>query len=207
MQKCIIFDMDGTLIDSAHALCAAINGVRAELGMHDLSRDAIMQIVNHPDANAITRLYGGAINDAMRKSFQDKMSEHYASAPLFDESSKVIDWARQNDILLAVASNASQQSVDENIARLNLNDSFVALVGTSDDLPQKPEPKMLLAIINSLKCDAIFIGDSIKDHLAAKNANIPYINVLWGHGIALDGCANLNNADKIIEHIKILKGW
>jgi phosphoglycolate phosphatase len=75
------------------------------------------------------------------------------------------------------------------------------IIGASNKIPCKPAPNMLNLIMDSLGKQAIFIGDSYKDSMAAKNANIKYINVTWGRDIQILDEINCKNANEVIKNI------
>lgn len=102
---------------------------------------------------------------------------------------------------MAVASNAPNSSLNQILTNAKILDKFDMIVGASDTIPCKPAPDMLNLIIDRLGSQATFIGDSYKDALAAKNANIPYINVIWGRDDKIQDVINCKTAKEVIEKI------
>ena len=69
---------------------------------------------------------------------------------------------------------------------------FDLIVGADENVPQKPDPAMLNLILKSGEFDkAIFVGDSKKDELVARNAGMKYLNVCWGFGSQSPSCDNV----------------
>ena len=84
---------------------------------------------------------------------------------------------------VVLASNAPHDTLEKILKKNEIYELFDEVIGASKEIPQKPDPAMLHLAVSKTGADkAIFIGDSLKDELAAKNANMPYVQVCWGFG-------------------------
>lgn len=203
MSKVIIFDMDGTLIDSAKAICETINYIRKGLNMPILANDDIIEIINNPTKNYMIEFYGvERISNNMMKIFEEEYQKNYfLHATIYNEALNLIEYCQDMNYKMAVASNAPNSSLNQILTNAKILDKFDMVVGASDTIPCKPAPNMLNLIIDRLGSQATFIGDSYKDALAAKNANIPYINVIWGRDDKIQDAINCKTAKEVIEKI------
>lgn len=203
MSKVIIFDMDGTLIDSAKAICETINYIRKGLNMPILANDDIIEIINNPNKNYMIEFYGvERISNNMMKIFEEEYQKNYfLHATIYNEALNLIEYCQDMNYKMAVASNAPNSSLNQILTNAKILDKFDMIVGASDTIPCKPAPDMLNLIIDRLGSQATFIGDSYKDALAAKNANIPYINVIWGRDDKIQDVINCKTAKEVIEKI------
>ncbi len=203
MSKVIIFDMDGTLIDSAKAICETINYIRKGLNMPILANDDIIEIINNPTKNYMIEFYGvERISNNMMKIFEEEYQKNYfIHATIYNEALNLIEYCQDMNYKMAVASNAPNSSLKQILTNAKILDKFDMIVGASDTIPCKPAPDMLNLIIDRLGSQATFIGDSYKDALAAKNANIPYINVIWGRDDKIQDAINCKTAKEVIEKI------
>ena len=203
MNKVIIFDMDGTLVDSAKAICNTINYMRKGLNMPTLLDEDIIEVINNPDKNFMIEFYGvEKISKNLATIFEEEYQKNYfIHATIYQDALNLIEYLEQIDYKIAVASNAPNSSLELILSNLKILNKFEIVVGASDTMPPKPAPDMLNFIKDKLKKDAIFIGDSYKDFLAAQNANIPYINVNWGRKTQIPNSINCQNAQEVIENI------
>ena len=203
MSKVIIFDMDGTLIDSTKAICETINYMRLGLNLTPLSYSYIIEVINNPAKNYMIEFYGvDRISNNMMKIFEDEYQKNYfLYAKVYDEAMAVMEYCEDKNYAMAVASNAPNSSLEAILKNSKILDKFKMIIGASNKIPCKPAPNMLNLIMDSLGKQAIFIGDSYKDSMAAKNANIKYINVTWGRDIQILDEINCKNANEVIKNI------
>ena len=121
------------------------------------------------------------VSNNMMKIFEEEYQKNYfLHARVYDEAAAVIEYCQSKGYSMAVASNAPNSSLELILKNAKILDKFKMVIGASSKIPCKPAPDMLYLIMQNLGESAIFIGDSYKDSIAAKNANIKYINVTWG---------------------------
>ncbi|WP_169753439.1 HAD-IA family hydrolase [Campylobacter mucosalis] len=207
-MKAVIFDMDGTIIDSSVAIERTINDIRAELKLEPLSSDFIIKAINEPGRNLALDLYNMQNPTAkLRDNFEENFKINYAKyAKAYNGIEELLKKCLDSGFSVALASNAPQNTLEDILKKCEIFKYFDFIVGASSEIPQKPDPKMLLICTQKLSASkAIFVGDSLKDELAAKNANMPYIQVTWGfgkHSKTSDyNASSTNEAWSIIEEI------
>ena len=177
-----IFDMDGTLTDSSVVLSNAINYVRSKYNLPPLSKDEIIYQINNPHCNYAQYFYNKkSISLQDEEWFKEYYSKnHDRELVLFEGILEMLKELKKKNIKLAIATNAYRNSTLEALNHLNLKDFFDFIVCFDDVGEGKPSPKMLFKLLNLSgvkKEQAIFIGDSDRDYLAAKSAGIEFIRV------------------------------
>lgn len=189
MTKLIIFDLDGTLLDTIGDLAVACNAVLALRGLPQHSLEEYRLFVG----NGIMRLVERALPeplrnpytvDAARRDFVSYYTDHidartvpYAGIP------ELLAELRSRGLQLAVASNKFQAGT-EKLVRLFFPDTpFAVVSGQRPDVPLKPDPAVDLEILRRTGVapdEALHVGDSAIDVQAARAAGIRSVGVTWG---------------------------
>ncbi|NPA28103.1 MAG: HAD family hydrolase [Epsilonproteobacteria bacterium] len=177
-----IFDLDGTLVDSSNTLANAINYVRAKLNLPPLPKDEILYHINNPNTNLAKYFYEKEnIEPIYEKWFKEYYSKnHNRELELFDGVDLMLKELKDSGVKLALATNGYRDSTLEALSYLNLKEHFDKIMTFEDVKNPKPAPDMLLKILKELNLPnskAIFIGDSQRDYLASKEADIEFIGV------------------------------
>jgi len=183
-MRLIMFDMDGTLIDSGFAITNTINYVRENLGFDRLEKNYILEKVNDPSINSAEFFYGTKeFTPLQTKLFEEYYNEHCLSdLVLYDGIAKLVGDLK-NDFILAVATNANSQYAHKMLNHVGIGHHFKTILGYDSVKNPKPHPEMvnkILDIHNVSNINAQLIGDSHKDIMAATNAGVDSILVNWG---------------------------
>lgn len=187
-MKVIIFDMDGTLINSAKAIYCTINALRRNIGLKEnLKEDFIIKTINDPKKDMIFEFYGVRnVTKEQKYEFEREFIKNYKlHAKLYDGLFEILQKCRDEGYFIAVASNAPEISLREILKINGVSEFFDLIVGVDKNMPPKPDPAMLFKVleISGAKLnEAIFLGDSKKDEIAAIKAKMPYIQATWGFG-------------------------
>ena len=184
-QKLIIFDMDGTIVNSSLTIANAINYVRKNLGFEPMEQELILRMVNDHTLNPAKTFYHAQSFDADHERW---FSEYYTKnheneLVLYDGIKELLESLKDKGHKLAVATNAYRGSTIESLTHLDIHDYFDALACYDDVAQGKPYPDMLFKILDELdhsKEKSLFIGDGPRDEMASKKAEIDYIMVDWG---------------------------
>ncbi len=209
MQKrVVIFDMDGTLVDSSMTIAGAINYVRKNLYLPPMEPHKIIEKINDHSINPAFNFYGAKHFD---KDHEKWFSEYYTRCHtqelrLYDGIGDMLIALKAKGAKLAVATNAYRNSTIESLTHLGILGLFDAVACYDDVARGKPYPDMLLHILDSIDMhpkEAIFIGDGSRDAMAAKEACIDFWMVNWGfsdHGEALESVDALHH--KVLQIFK-----
>ena len=184
-KKLIIFDMDGTLVNSSLTIANAINHVRKNLGFEPMAQEHILRLVNDHTINPAQTFYHAKAFDADHEKW---FSEYYTKnheneLVLYDGITELLGSLKAKGHALAVATNAYRGSTIESLTHLAVYEHFDAIACYDDVAQGKPHPDMLHKILDELghsRHDTLFIGDGPRDEMASKRAQIEYIMVDWG---------------------------
>ena len=203
----IIFDMDGTLIDSGNVITNTINYVRGNFGLEPMDKTIILKNLNNPDINSAKFFYGTSeFTKEQTALFSKYYDKHCISDIVLYDGIKDLLTTLKDKYILSVATNANEQFAHKMLEFLGIKDYFSFIAAADMVKNPKPKPDMLHLCCKSLginQQNVILIGDSNKDKLAAKAANIDYILVNWGfsdYGLDDDVVTKVDQLYKKIEN-------
>jgi len=186
MLKAIIFDLDGTLVDSLpyHHESWRIFFKNNNLEEHDFS-EVLKEYKGGGTLELMTSVFGDMYTkDELKKMTDDKeiiFRDIYKSKIYPIEGlNKFLDNLKENNILLSIGSNAIRKNVLMTIEKLGIIDYFSSIICGDEVSKGKPDPEMYLKTLSNLKMDkneCIIFEDSIEGVTAAKNAGIKSIGV------------------------------
>lgn len=199
----ILFDMDGTLLDSEDSICEAVNEIRAERSLLPLPKQMIKNAIHTPEVNCAKLFY--EIEHFAHKSykvgFERYFTKHYERAVLFAGVKEMLESLKQNGYFLALASNAPHNTLKPILQRHNIVQFFDEVIGMNEKIESKPHPMMIeLVLHNAPFSKSVFVGNCAKDENAAKNAGISYLSAKWGEE-ALEA-NEFSNAKELVEKIQ-----
>ncbi len=188
--RLIVFDCDGTLVDSQHNIVAAM---RRAFAMNDLPK---------PEAQAVRRTVGLSLDSAMaalwpaggfelrtslvedyRRASQELSASGAHDSPLYDGAAEAIAGLHGAGYLLGVATGKSMRGLRAMLESFDLGGYFTTLQ-TADDAPSKPHPGMVEQAMAETGCAAgetVVVGDTSFDMEMALNAGARAIGVGWGY--------------------------
>jgi phosphoglycolate phosphatase len=186
----ILFDLDGTLVDTAPDLMGAHNHVMKKFGYPQKSLDDIKHIAGRGAWIMMQRTFRDEIKDEnLKKEMVKEFINYYAKN--IDRGSKPIkgvvkflDWAKSKQILMAVCTNKQERLAVDLLKKINLSQYFEYIAGCDTFDFNKPDPRHLTNVIDIIGGDinkSIMIGDSEVDSQSAYNAKIPFILVEEGY--------------------------
>ncbi|WP_320034136.1 HAD family hydrolase [Halarcobacter sp.] len=183
-MRLIMFDMDGTLIDSGTSITNTINHVRENLGFEKMEKTFVLEKLNDPNINAAKFFYGtDDFTEQQKVLFEDYYHKNcLKDLEIYEGMEKLID-DLNGEFTLAVATNASSVFARKMLGHLGIEKYFKSILGYDSVKMPKPHPEMVYKILdnhNIQKQNAQMIGDSHKDIMAATNAGIDSVLVNWG---------------------------
>ncbi len=188
----VVFDLDGTLIDSAGDIADVLNACLAEDDIAPFDEPAVVTMIGGGAQvlveRALDRL-GRRTEEALLERLVQKFAARYEalgagrSRP-FPGAEKVLAALHAQGTGLAVCTNKPEHITERVLADLGLSRWFSAVIGESPRLPRKPAPDMLLAALEGLGArpqDAVMVGDSAADIGTARAARVRSIAVTFGY--------------------------
>lgn len=189
MKRLVIFDLDGTLLNTIDDLGHAANHALEECGYptHNIGSYPFMV------GNGITRLLERCLPEddrttenveRLRTSFLSYYGEHMTDCTRpYPGIIDLLDALRQRDIAVAVASNKYQEAVTKLIAHFFPMIEWAAVEGHKEGVPTKPDPSVIFEILAKVptpKRDVLYVGDSGVDMETARRACVESVGVTWG---------------------------
>lgn len=210
--KLVIFDVDGTLVDSQGDIVAAMTAAHDAVGLAPPVRKRILAIVGLSLPDAMAELAPDtevATRQLMVTAYKDKYMDlrmakgSLESSPLYPSVRDVLqDLHARDEVLLGVATGKSRRGLDKLLEGHDLKHFFVTQQ-VSDHHPSKPHPAMVhaaLAETGIAPQDAVMVGDTSFDMQMAAAAGVPGIGVSWGYHPR----SRLTEATTILDDIREL---
>jgi len=215
--KLIVFDCDGTLVDSQHMIVAAMERAFAGRSLAAPPRDEILSVVGLSLSLAVSRLVPHldeasihALAEDYKGAFADLRRDPAQREPFYPGVREaLLELSAIDRIVLGVATGKSRRGVAAILAREELSDLFHT-IQTADTHPSKPDPSMLLTAMEEAGCgpqDTLMIGDTTFDIGMAVAANVRAIGVSWGYhpaeALAQSGAHSVvHNADALMAELR-----
>ena len=190
MKKLILFDYDGTLVDSADIIVEGTIEAFVRCGLPKPDPTKVRAGIGHKLVTALKNylpndltIDPNVIAAEYRKWYQEKDEEGIDFEPIFKGVHSLLDFLKSEGWLLGIATNKSSRGLFRGLKHHKIDD-FFDLIMTSDDFPAKPKPDMALYAQRKLSVDSnrsIMIGDTVHDIVMGKLAKCKTIGVSWGY--------------------------
>jgi len=211
MTRLIVFDCDGTLVDSQHLIIDAMRATFESRRLPPPADDAVRHIVGLSLAEAIGELAPGigqaelsVLVEGYKETFQTMRRQPLFHEPLFAGARATLHELERRGHLLAVATGKSDRGIAAVLQHHALEHLFVSLQ-TADRHPSKPHPSMLEAAMRetgSAPHETLMVGDTSYDMQMARAARVRPIGVGWGYHAAV--ALELAGAEVVIDRFEQL---
>jgi phosphoglycolate phosphatase len=205
----VIFDLDGTLVDTAADLTGALNHALVDLGRQPLTQQTVRGMVGHGARTLLRRGLAAtgdasdALVDAAMPIFLDYYGRHIAdhSTP-FPGVEQALTALTADGVTLAICTNKPEALARQLIAALGWDTHFAVIIGGDTLATRKPDPAPVReAVARAGGGRAVFVGDSISDTDAARAAGLPCVALTFGFA---DRPPEELGASILIEHFDAL---
>lgn len=196
--KTIIWDLDGTLMDTLQDLMASVNYALQEHGMPVRSYEEIRRFVGNGVKRLVELSVPGGVENPLFDEVFASFKSHYLvhcqdQTGLYAGIADTLRELKRRGIRMAVVSNKLQSGVTELVEgdvrtvgcqeTICLKDYIEVAIGERPEMARKPAADMVNKAFEEMgidKCEAVYVGDSEVDLATARNAGLPCISVLWG---------------------------
>ncbi len=183
--RLVIFDLDGTLIDSAEDIALHVGRVYRELKGKDVPADEVKKNIGDGARSLLSNFFEGQeLEEALERFLNYYISEPVIHTKPYEGVMETLEGLKERGILLAVATNKPHAITLEVLKRLKMLHYFDEVLG-ADLLPEKkPSPLPLLEIAKRLEVPpelSLMVGDSENDILAGRRAGMPTAHARWGY--------------------------
>jgi phosphoglycolate phosphatase len=184
--RAVLWDLDGTLLDSKLSIRDTMNTVLAERGLPPFTRAELETLIGHPLRHILaTKTSDSAAVEAMTHRYREAYNESgWVTVRVAEGLEPLLLHLRQDGIRMAVVTSKGQHETEVLLADLGLSHLFDAVVGDDDVRPLKPDPapvREALKLLGDLPPDrAAMVGDTTFDVAAARGAGVACVGALWG---------------------------
>ena len=186
----ILFDLDGTIVDTAPDLMAAHNHVMRKFGKDEKKLSDIKSLAGRGTWVMMQRSFKEKITDEkIKKEMTAEFLDYYSKNINRDSKPLVgliefLNWAKSNNISMAVCTNKQEKLAVDLLKKLDLIKFFEYVAGSDTFEFNKPDPRHLTNVVEIISGDlkkTIMVGDSEVDSMSAYNAKVPFILVEDGY--------------------------
>lgn len=184
--KLVIFDWDGTLMDSVDRIVSSMQSAAQTVGLVIPCDNDVKQIIGLSLTTALNTLFTSITAEQVENMLVQYKYEYLEGdttpTPLFDNATNLLTQLKQHNKLLAVATGKGREGLNR-VLKVSETSVFFNTTRCAGEMPSKPDPKMLHSILEELNIaphEAIMIGDTSHDLKMAQNAGVDSIGVTFG---------------------------
>lgn len=187
--KLIIFDLDGTLLNTLEDLADSGNYILSKYGFDQHSLDDYRYFVGNGIYKLVERILPEnkrekTFVEEVKSQFMTYYDQHKAdkTAP-YQGIIELLEELQHRGIKMAIASNKAQEAMEPLVEFYFPTITFAAVFGQRTGIPTKPDPNIVFDILNKTnisKSDTLYVGDTAVDMQTAKSAGVKSVGVLWG---------------------------
>lgn len=212
-KQALLLDLDGTLLDTAPDMAAALNVLLVDEQRAPLPFEHIRPVVSHGSTGLI-RLAFGTPEETERQRLIDRFLAIYSKAlakhtQMFEGFTPLLQQLRDHDLQWGIVTNKPAWLTDPLVATLGLNTQAACVVSGDTTRERKPHPLPLLhaaQLIGVAPADCLYVGDAERDIQSARAAGMESVVALWGY-IAETDEPRAWQANGIVERPEHLQSW
>ena len=189
----IIFDLDGTLVNSAPDVISAMNAVLEKNNFSISQYDEAIKWVGYGGLYMLEQYFKNRkikVDNSTLKSFYYQFLDHYSDhideeTLLYPNTEEVLDYYLKKNIKMGVCTNKKEDLSIKLLERLNISSYFKAIVGSDTVSKMKPHPSHLVETakrMGSVFEEILMVGDSKTDYETAKSARASFVLITHGYG-------------------------
>lgn len=201
--RAVVFDLDGTLIDSVPDIAAAVNRMLDEIGREPLSAASVERLIGNGSRVLMEGVFaelGVTADDRLLERALQSYLAFYEAAPAV--KTKLFPHVRQDlgtlgdcGLRLGICTNKTHRLAQRVLRELRLDRRFEVVLGADAVANRKPHAGHLLAVISAMRLETsevIYVGDTEIDQQCARNAGVRFCAVGWGGGVPGEGVRRIS---------------
>jgi 2-phosphoglycolate phosphatase len=212
--RAVLFDLDGTLADTAGDLAGALNRVRADRSLPLIPLDVLRPHASHGARGMLGAAFGIGHDSPEFENLRDTFLDYYAAAlcektQLFEDAEKVLTEIERRGLRWGIVTNKATRFTLPILERLALSARTVAVICGDTTANAKPHPEPLLAAAVALKVDpsdCVYMGDAERDIVAGRAAGMKTLIASYGY-LGVDDTPEHWAADGVIHSLPELLEW
>ncbi|MCK4869489.1 MAG: HAD family hydrolase [Gammaproteobacteria bacterium] len=202
----IVFDWDGTLVDSIPTVVANFQSTARAMQLEVPTREQIEQQIGLEFNDIVTSLFGAIDMTCFSQFYNEIHNTSWQRMRPFAGALNTLKYLDHAGYTIAVATNRCREQLQQMLNNLQLQD-FFAMTICGDEASPKPDPAMLLQILETLNISptrALMVGDSLYDIQFANNAGVDLVAVNYG---AQNECLSRYAEINLIKHLSCLQAF
>lgn len=210
---CVLFDLDGTLVDTAPDLVVCLNRAIGKLGFRSVGAAEIRPFISHGAAAMIKQAATGADEHLQRAMLADMLDDYQnniaAHSRFFAGIAETLEFIERNGLKWGVVTNKLERFTLPLMAALQLTERAACIVSGDTTANSKPHPEPMLTACRRAHVEpehCVYIGDASHDITAGKNANMKTLAALYGY-LKDNDQPDTWGADGLISSPEQLTSW
>lgn len=182
MLQAIIFDVDGTILDTEQAILQSLQRTLREETEKEYALDELRFALGIPGKDTLRQLNVDDL-ETVHQKWSAAVLDFSQEVSVFSNMEAVIQSLASKPLQLGIVTSKTRQEVTDEFDPFKLSNYFTQIISASDTVQHKPHPEPLITCLELLQVapeDAIYIGDSIYDLQCAKQAGVKFALALWG---------------------------
>ena len=188
MYKLVLFDLDGTILDTVPDIKFVLNSTLTRFGLPEVSEEEVKAFVGNGAYMLVKRACKNLAEEEVKKVhkyYAQKFAEcDNARSTVFEGEDWLLNKLKESGVKVGIITNKPQAATLNVYNKFFKKYSFFFVQGQSEGVPLKPDPASVLRAVNLSgveKCECLFVGDGETDVQVAKNAEVDCVSVLWGY--------------------------
>lgn len=184
MIKAVLFDIDGTLLDTEKQVIAGLQETLREQKGLQVAAEDLFYTLGIPGKQVVADFADSdSESDQLLQSWESKMKTNFNDVQIFPGIVDLLEGLREKGLLLAIVTSKNKSEFVDEVTPFGLNSYFQAVITASDTLKHKPNPEPVLKGLDELQVLAeqtIYVGDAVYDLRSGKAAGTKFAFATWG---------------------------
>ncbi|KAF3977640.1 MAG: HAD-IA family hydrolase [Methylococcales symbiont of Iophon sp. n. MRB-2018] len=212
--SCVLFDLDGTLVDTAPDLIACLNKALLQYGFNEVTATKVKPLISFGAETMIKSSVEESVNQQTRNKILDTMLDCYQHnisqySQFFSGINETLNTIESLNLKWGIVTNKRERFTQPLVKALNLTNRASCIISGDTTPNRKPHSEPLFtacSLANVKPEECVYIGDALHDIVAGKNANMKTLAAVYGY-LKVDDTPDTWGADALIESPEQLTSW